>query len=666
MIAEMGHLVLIVSLATGIYAVIASFVGAVQHNTVLAQSGQRAALALLFLLTIALIGIEQALLADDFHYRYVASYSSRALPVFFKVTSLWAGQAGSLLFWVWILAIYTALVVLIYRKSQDRIMPYVIGILMAVSVFFISLLVFVDSPFELLPQAPADGRGLNPLLQHFAMVIHPPVLYLGYVGFAVPYAFGIAGLLSGKIDNNWVRTVRRWTVVPWLFLGLGILLGGKWAYEELGWGGYWAWDPVENAAFMPWLVGTAFIHSIMIQEKKDMLKVWNMVLIILTFTLSIFGTFLTRSGVISSVHSFAQSAIGPIFFGFVLFILFTSVYILLVNLHLLKSTARIESVVSRESVFLINNVVFVGACFAVFWGTIFPIVSEAVRGVKITVGPPWFNSVNVPIFLFVLFLTGVGPLVAWRKSSPQHLKRIFLKPVLVSLAGLVILLAMGITHVYALISFVLSIFVTATIVAEFHRGARARMKGKNEGYFTAMFRLFERNKRRYGGYIVHFAMVLLFVGVTGSAFDTDAEVILSDHESAKIGRYEITYHGAQTFADEHKQVLRTHLTLKRDGKEVGDLYPQRHFYLVQEQPTTEVAVKSFFKEDFYVVLNGIDSETNKATFEVHIKPLVIWVWIGGYVLAIGTILGLLPNKQDQLRKKEQLAKETVTAKPETV
>lgn len=397
-----------------------------------------------------------------------------------------------------------------------------------------------------------------------------------------------------------------------------------------------------------------------------MLKVWNMVLIILTFTMSIFGTFLTRSGVISSVHSFAQSAIGPIFFGFVIFVLLTSVYILIQNLHLLKSSARIESVVSRESVFLINNVVFVGACFAVFWGTIFPVVSEAVRGVKITVGPPWFNSVNVPLFLFILFLTGVGPLVAWRKSSPQHLKRIFLKPLLVSLAGLVILLIMGITKIYALISFVLSIFVTATIVAEFHRGARARMKGKNESYFTAMFRLFERNKRRYGGYIVHFAMVLLFVGVTGSAFDTDAEVVLASHESAKIGRYEITYHGAQTFADEHKQVLRTHLTLKRDGKEVGDLFPQRHFYLVQEQPTTEVAVKSFLKEDFYVVLNGIDSETDKATFEVHVKPLVIWVWIGGYVLAIGTILGLLPNKQEQQRRRNTVTKETVSEQPETV
>lgn len=650
MFAEFGHTFLILAFACAAYAVLGSVYGVSKKQMAIVLSGQRAAIAVAFFITMAILALETALVRSDFSYEYVASYSSRALPLFYKATALWAGQAGSLLFWGWILSLYTALVVFYYRKSQSQLMPYIVSILMVVSLFFLTLSLFVTNPFDRLAQVPGDGHGLNPLLQHWAMVIHPPILFLGYVGVAVPYAFALAALLLGRTDSDWVKNVRRWTIVPWFFLGIGILLGGKWAYHELGWGGYWAWDPVENAAFMPWLTATAFLHSIIIQEKKDMLKIWNVVLIFLTFALSIFGTFLTRSGVISSVHSFAQSSIGPMFLGFVVLILIVSFGVLYVKSSTLKSKARIEAVVSRESTFLINNVVFVGACFAVFWGTVFPVVSEAVRGVKITVGPPWFNAVNVPIFLFLLFLTGVGPLVAWRKSSWQHLRRIFMKPAIVGVVTLVALIAMGVRHVYALLSFSLSAFVVATIVAEFHRGARARMRTKGEMYFRAMFSLLQRNKRRYGGYVVHFAVVLFFVGVTGVAFDTEQEIALKEGESAKIGRYEVVYRGYKVDRDAHKQNFYTTLTLKSGGKMIRDIHPQRHYYFAQQQPTTEVAVFSTLMEDFYVVFVGVDEKTQLASFKVYIKPLVIWVWIGGLVLTLGTIICLLPNVQDKQKK----------------
>jgi cytochrome c-type biogenesis protein CcmF len=438
---------------------------------------------------------------------------------------------GSLLFWALLLCFFSTFCILIYRHKQSLLMPYVTTVNMAVTLFFIAMITFVTPLFEMLPAAPADGRGLNPLLQHWAMAIHPPILYLGYVGFTIPFAFAIAAMLSGQVGNEWLTITRRWTIVPWFFLGIGMMLGGKWAYMELGWGGYWAWDPVENAALMPWLTGTAFLHSVMIQEKKNMLRVWNMMLILLTFTLCIFGTFLTRSGVISSVHSFTQSSLGPLFLLFTGVIATFSFTLLARRKHILKSDTRMDSVVSRESAFLLNNVVFLGACFAVFWGTVFPVVSEAVRGIKITVGAPWFNAVNVPIALLLLFLTGVGPLVAWRKSSAAHLKKMFAWPLLASVITFVFLFALGIRHFYALMSFALCVFVTVTIVTEFHRGAVARGHSSGENYLAALWHLLLKNRRRYGGYVVHFGMVLVFMGVTGMAFTTEIEGQLAPGES---------------------------------------------------------------------------------------------------------------------------------------
>jgi cytochrome c-type biogenesis protein CcmF len=672
---DLGHYILILALGCAGYSVWASILGARKGREDFVRSGENALFGVAFLLTVTIVLLWKSLLTHDFHNEYVANYSNRALPTFYTITALWGGQKGSLLFWGWLLSIYSALMVYINRYKNRELMPYVVATLMATAFFFILLNVFISQPFENLWQlsdgrvitaisqpanavafTAADGRGLNPLLQHPAMAIHPPILYLGFVGFSIPFAFAIAALITGRLDNQWLKTIRRWTLVPWFFLGIGMLLGGKWAYMELGWGGYWAWDPVENAALMPWLVGTAFIHSVMIQEKKNMLRVWNMVLILLTYTLSIFGTFITRSGVISSVHSFALSNIGPMFLGYILLIIVVSTYLLVKRLPLLKNTSHFDSVVSRESAFLINNLTFLGACFAVFWGTIFPIVSEAVRGVKVTVGAPFFNTVNVPIGLFLLFLTGVGPLVAWRKTSPRLLKKILLKPTLTALLSLVVMLILGIRHLYALVSLTLSVFVTATIIAEFHRGARARMRTNSENYTVALFRLLQKNKRRYGGYIVHFGIVVLFVGFTGKAFGTEKDSKLNIGESMAIRSYELTYLDTKIEEDANKIVWQAKMEVSKNGKKVGTIYPNKHYYKIQEQPTTEVVLRSTLLEDLYVVL-AQPNEDKSAIFKVYINPLVNLVWIAGLIVTIGTVVILLPNRQERAQTKVRLASE---------
>jgi len=584
------------------------------------------------------------------------------------MASLWGGQKGSLMFWGWLLSIFASLAVYLNRHKNQEMMPYVVATLMAGTTFFLLLNVFVSQPFEKLWQladgqviramtqpanavifTAADGRGLNPLLQHPAMVIHPPLLYLGFVGFSVPFAFAIAALVTKKLDSQWLSTIRRWTIVPWFFLGVGMLLGGKWAYMELGWGGYWAWDPVENAALMPWLVGTAFIHSTMIQEKKNMLRVWNMVLILLTYTLCIFGTFLTRSGVVSSVHSFARSDIAPWFVGYLVLIVVGSAGLLIRRVPDLKTNQHFDSVVSRESAFLVNNLIFLGAMFAVLWGTIFPIVTEAIRGVKVTVAEPFFNKVTIPIGLFLLFLTGVGPLVAWRKTSTRLLKKIFFKPMLTALLALGLMLVFGIRHFYALVSFTLAVFVTATIVAEFHRGARARMRKNAENYLGALYSLLQKNKRRYGGYIVHFGIVVLFVGFTGKAFDAEKEAHLQIGESMQIRGYRLEYLDFKVLEDANKQVWQAKMDVYKDGEKVKTIYPNKHFYLVQEQPTTEVVLRSTLLEDLYVVL-AQPNEDRSAIFKVYINPLVNFVWLAGLIVTLGTFVILLPDHRERRKK----------------
>ncbi len=683
--ADIGHLILILALVSSGYSVLISLLGARLQRESYLQSGQHALYATAVLVTLSSLLLWQQILGNDFHNEYVASYSNRAMPAFYVFASFWGGQKGSLLFWGWLLTIFAALAVYLNREKSRELMPYVTAVLMAGSAFFLLLVIFVAPPFEKLwqmadghviralaqpinsiPFAPPDGKGLNPLLQHPAMVIHPPILYLGFVGFSVPFAFAIAALITRQLGSQWLNLIRRWALVPWFFLGMGMLLGGKWAYMELGWGGYWAWDPVENAALMPWFVGTAFIHSIMIQEKKNMLRVWNMVLVMLTYILCIFGTFITRSGVVSSVHSFAKSEIAPWFVVYLVLIIAGSAILLFKRLPDLKTDNHFDSVVSRESAFLLNNLAFLGALFAVFWGTIFPMVTEMVRGVKVTVAEPFFNTVTIPIGLFLLFLTGVGPLVAWRKTSNRLLKKIFLKPILASFVGLAILMLFGIRHFYALVSFTLSIFVTATIVQEFHRGARARMRTNAENYALALYNLLLKNKRRYGGYIVHFGIVVMFVGFTGKAFDAEKEAHLKIGESTELRGYRMEYLDFNVHEDDNKVVWQATMDVYKDGEKVKTIYPNRHYYKVPEQPTTEVVLRSTLQEDLYVVL-AQPNEDKSAVFKIYINPLVNLVWLSGLVVTLGTFVTLLPDPEpgspgkSKARPKPRLSEVEATA-----
>jgi cytochrome c-type biogenesis protein CcmF len=505
------------------------------------------------------------------------------------------------------------------------------------------------------PFVPRDGNGLNPLLQDAYMVIHPPMLYLGFVGFAVPFAFAMAAMITKQLGDTWIRTTRRWTMVAWMFLSIGILLGGKWAYHELGWGGFWAWDPVENASLMPWLIGTAFLHSVMVQEKKGMLKVWNMVLIILTFIMSIFGTLLTRSGMVQSVHAFAQSPVGGYFRAFIIVALSGALYLLFDRLQYLKSENQMESIVSRESSFMFNNLILLAACFAVFWGTMFPIISEAVTGSKITVGPPFFNKVNVPIAIFLIFLTGVGPLLAWRRASTNSLQRNFLWPAIIALAAGVPLYFRGVQHFYAWLSVVMSIFVTITIIREFYKGAAARSSGTGETFLEAVVNLTLRNTRRYGGYIIHFGFILLFVGLAGQAFTTDAEGELGIGDRLSIREYTLRMDKLGIEDTPNYASDKATISLFEYGRKVANLYPEKRLYKAgqEQQPTTEVAIYSTAKNDVYVVFQGGTRDGKKAIVQVFYNPLVMWVWIGGIILVVGTLIALLPNKKTILRRRPE-------------
>ncbi|HEY6073617.1 MAG TPA: heme lyase CcmF/NrfE family subunit, partial [Anaerolineales bacterium] len=590
-----------------LYGMAAPLLGKALKRQELIRSGSAAVYANFLLMAIASAALLQALLARDFGNAYVASYSSKDLGFWYTLSAFWAGQAGSLLFWALLLTGFAALVV--WRQSVYReLMPYVVATLMGTAAFFMLLLAFVSSPFARVPFTPADGSGLNPLLQNPGMFFHPPTQYLGYVGFTIPFAFAIAAMATKRLDDEWIRATRRWTLMAWFFLTWGVIFGMQWAYVELGWGGYWAWDPVENASLMPWLTATAFLHSVMIQEKRDMLKVWNLVLIILTFALSIFGTFLTRSGVLSSVHSFALSSMGPLFFGFILLTLAVGFILLFIRLPSLRSAAELDSLVSRESSFLFNNLILVGAAFSVFLGTIFPLLSEAVRGVKISVGPPFFNQVNVPIGLGLLLLMGLCPLLAWRKASTRNLTRNFLIPAGITIVGAVLMAAFGLTNPIALVAFTLSVFTTASILQDFHRGAMVR-RSHGEAYPLAVAHLITRNHRRYGGYVVHIGMILLFAGMAGAAFSSEREAVLKKGQSVALKQYTLRYEGASQYPTKSAQVTAATLTVFNGGDQVAVMNPQRNFHKThQDQPMTEVAIRSTMKEDLYIILAGLGED----------------------------------------------------------
>jgi cytochrome c-type biogenesis protein CcmF len=646
---NLGSLAILLALAVAFYATAASVVGRIRRKAFLTVSAGRAVYSVWALITLASGILVSRLLAGDFRFAYVAEHSNRTMPVLYKFAAWWGGQEGSLLLWSWLLSSYAAVVVFTNRRKHRDIMPWVVGVLSAIQVFFLILNNFIANPFQMLATgklivAVPDGNGLSPLLQYPAMAIHPPMLYLGYVGFAVPFAFAIGSLITRQPGDAWIHTTRRWTLVTWLFQGTGIMLGAAWAYHVLGWGGYWAWDPVENASLLPWLSGTAFLHSVMMQEKKGMMKVWNIVLVSATFFLCILGTFLTRSGVVQSVHAFARSEIGKYFVTFLVVGIAATIYLILDRLDYLKSEAQLESVISRESSFLFNNLILLASCFAVLWGTLFPVISEAATGDKISLDADWFNRLMVPIGLFLLFLTGVGPLFSWRRTSLESLRRNFMYPGIASLVLVGALFAAGVRHPYALISLGFCMFVALTVIIEFYKGSRSIGARDHTNLLRAAVELTHRNTRRYGGYLVHMGIVLMFIGFTGKAFDVKDVKEMNRGDDFRIGAYNLKMVDLRQGETENYSWNHAVLEISKNGEILGTLEPEKRFYKASRQGTSEVGLRSRLNEDLYLNFGGMSDDNQRAVIQAYIFPLVSWIWIGTLVLVVGTLVCLVPSK----------------------
>ncbi len=636
---RLALLVALLGLGAGIYA-------GLSRRPDWTEVTRRAVLLVGACVTLSIVCLWGAFASFDFQLRYVAEHSARSMALPYRLAALWGGQSGSLLLWLFMLCGYSIACAFASRRANPRLLPWVFVSLLANALFFLALTNFVTNPFDRLPAAlvPSDGNGLNPLLQHPVMMIHPLALYLGFVGFAVPFSFGFAALVTGELGTAWLRSTRRWTLVPWFFLSIGILLGGRWAYEVLGWGGYWAWDPVENASFMPWLPATAYLHSVMIQEKRDMLKIWNLVLVGLTYSLCLFGTFLTRSGVVQSVHSFtSDSWFGAIFLAYVLGIAIIFFGLLLWRRTELRSTNRLESVLSREASFLLNNWVFLGILAVVVWGTLFPVVSEAVTGTKITIGPAFFNTMAGPLALFLLFLTGVGPLIAWRKASLVSVRRQFLWPTAWGLvtAGVLLVIFRGGPSFFSLVTWSLGAFVTGTILQEYGRAMRVRMRN-GENAARAFLTLFQRNQRRYGGYVVHLGVVFILVGIGGAAFNKERLENIHPGGSLEIADYRLEYLTARPLPKQHYGGAVARIALYQQGRPLGVMEPEKRMYWMEEQPSSIPSIHSTIGEDLYVILTNVESD-GSATVKVYYNPLVNWIWIGGYTFILGTIAILWPH-----------------------
>jgi cytochrome c-type biogenesis protein CcmF len=650
---NVGALAVLLAFCFAIYSVVAALLGKRAKRPFLTLSAERAVYSVWALLTVAAGILIAKLFQGDFRMAYVWEHSNTSMLPVYKFAAWWGGQEGSLLLWAWLLATYSSVVVFQNRRKFREMMPYVTAVLMTIETFFLILISFVESPFKMIMAGKGvigldkltDGNGLNPLLQYWTMVIHPPMLYLGYVGFAVPFAFAIASLASKQPGEAWIHTTRRWTLVTWAFQTTGILLGAGWAYAVLGWGGYWAWDPVENASLLPWITATAFLHSVMMQEKKGMMKVWNMVLVSATFWLCIFGTSLTRTGIVQSVHAFAQSPLSPYFVWFEALGIAGTLYLILNRLGYLKSEAPLESVLSRESSFMFNNLLLLAGCFAVLWGTLFPVITEHITGEKISVDKPFFDRINIPIGMGLMLLTGVGPLIAWRRSSLESLKRAFMWPLAAGVIVAAGLFAFGIHHPYALMSFLLCTFVTVTVAVEFFKGANAIRAKSGANLIAAMVELTHRNTRRYGGYVVHMGIVFMFIGFTGAAFNKDLKVELSPGETVHIGRYDLKLANVESGQNSNYRWWRTHLEAFKDGQSLGILSPERRFYIASNQPTSEVSIRRRLNEDLYVNFAGAsDTNENAIILDAYLFPLVSWIWIGYWVVLFGTIVCLVPSK----------------------
>ncbi|CAN5140679.1 MAG: heme lyase CcmF/NrfE family subunit [Actinobacteria bacterium] len=649
--AELGRAALLVTLGLAVYALVAGAAAAYLGRRRLALSAQNALTAASFSTLVASGVLLAALVRSDFSFSYVARTTSEALPLQYKISAFWGGQEGSLLFWLAILTACGALAVRLNRAWARDLIVWAVPVFAAVAVFFSFLVVVVASPFAT-QAAPLDGAGMTPSLQNPYMLAHPIFLYLGYVGLTVPFAFALGSLLSGRVDERWLVATRRWTLFAWAALGIGQLLGSHWAYVEVGWGGYFAWDPVENAALMPWLAATAFLHSVMIQEKRGMLRVWNILLVLLAFALALFGTFLTRSGILNSIHSFTQSSIGPWFLAFIALTVAVSLTLLFRRLPQLRSPTRLESPVSREAAFLYNNLLLLALCLTILWGVVYPILSEAVRGEAVVLGRAYYDFFLRIFGLPLLLLMGIGPLIAWRRASLQSLLTTFRWPTLVALVSGVVLLTLGAgSSIPGLIAYTFAAFVLTTIVLEFARGTRARMALGAGSWSGAFFSLLTRNRRRYGGYVVHASIVILAVGIAGSsAFDSVAEARLTRGDSMSIGDYTLVYQSLDERVASNATEIRATLGVSRGDRDLGTLEAGKNAYTVEAQLSNEVGIRSdlLTGEDLFVIAEQVDPD-GTVYFRVFVKPLVNLIWIAGFVFVLGSLIALWPNAREQRR-----------------
>ncbi len=643
--ADIGYNSLILALVISLYSTVVYFIGAKKQKQVLIKSARNATVAAAGLVTLAVIVLLYSILTHNFQLEYVVNYTSRQMSVPYLISALWAGNDGSMLFWAWLLSICGVLVVFRKRHNTPILTEYSLSVTMFTLSFLLIVLLSVSNPFIKSAYAPSDGIGLNPMLENPGMIIHPPLLLAGYVVFTIPFSYAIAALITSRFGYDWIASIRKWVIIAWLLLGVGNVIGAWWAYVELGWGGYWAWDPVENAGLMPWLLSTAFLHSIMMQKRSGNMKIWNMILIIFAFILVIFGTYLTRSGVLSSVHSYAEEGVGIMFVVFIAILLAGSLGLLVVRGKELKSESEIQSLVSREGTFLLTNILFVLATLVIFLGTVFPGITEAISGAKITVGPSFFNQVNGPLFSLIILLIGVCTVIGWKNVSLRnYLKQIIWPGVLAALCS-ALLFIFWIREWIALFAFFFSGLVLFIAFSRWWRNIHSRHKATGENYFNSFVSLFTRNKNRYGAYIVHIGIIILAIGVIGSSlFDVEKTETLGIGDTMEIGNYSITFNGVEEFQTGYKDIVQANLMVDHKGNFLDQLKPERVFHEYYSQAVTEVAIRSTLAEDLYIALGGV-YEDGMASFQVSINPLVVWIWIGGGVLALGGIICFWPKAE---------------------
>ena len=648
--AQLGSGALIVAFALALYGIAVSVIGARRNAAELISSGIRAVWGVTALILVSVVALATAFLRHDFQIAYVATRSSREMPRHYVLSAFYGGQQGSLLYWAMIAGLLSSLAIFLHRKRDRELIPYVAATVLSTELFFLFMLNFISSPFTLLPSAPADGVGLNPLLRDPGMMMHPPFLLGGFASFTVPFGFAMAAMITGRLGDGWIRSIRRWALVAWGILGCGLLLGAWWAYHVLGWGGYWGWDPVENVALLPWLLATAFIHSIIVQERRGMLKVWNMSLIVGAYILAVFATFTVRSGLIASVHTFATSSIGTYFLSYLAIVVVVSIGFLAYRVKGLRAERSIESVVSRESGFLLNNLLFTAMAFATLWGTIFPLFSELFHNTKLTVGPPFYNEVNGPIMLALLVLMGVGPLLAWRRTSWRPLLRSLRVPLIAGLIAIVVF-AIFIRNPLAVAGFSAVIFTVTTIVMEYIRGARVRHRSIGEGYLVAIPSLLRKNNRRYGGYVVHLAMAVLAVGIIGTHFfQTERQFTMKPGDTAKINQYTLTYNGLVDTTNSEGDVVAAKIDVSENGSHQATIESKRFFYTgYEDQPTARMGIKTIGINDVYIVLDRWETDQT-ASLRVYINPLANWIWWGGIVYVLGILTLLWPAARPAERR----------------